>query len=111
MQKIEEIYEQYSTTIYKYLFCLTKNPDLSEELTQETFLVAIKKIDQFRGESKLTVWLCQIAKHLWYKELKKNKKQPDNISVKVVENKESSLDKEMLTRKKILKSLILLMRM
>ena len=77
MQKIEEIYEQYSTTIYKYLFCLTKNPDLSEELTQETFLVAIKKIDQFRGESKLSVWLCQIAKHLWYKELKKNKKHKD----------------------------------
>lgn len=79
MQKIEEIYNQYSLTIYKYLFCLTKNPDLSEELTQETFLAAIKKIDQFRGESKLSVWLCQIAKHLWYRELKKNKKYK-NIS-------------------------------
>lgn len=83
MQKIEEIYKQYSSTIYKYLFCLTKNPDLSEELTQETFLVAIKKIDQFRGESKLSVWLCQIAKHLWYKELKKNKKHK-NISLEEI---------------------------
>ena len=80
MQEMEEIYKQYSTTIYKYLFCLTHNQDLSEELTQETFLVAINKIDQFRGESKLSVWLCQIAKHLWYKELKKTKKDK-NISL------------------------------
>lgn len=34
-----------------------------------------------------------------YYQLKKNKKQPDNISVKVVENKESSLDKENVDKK------------
>ena len=34
-----------------------------------------------------------------YSQLKKNKKQPDNISIKVVENKESSLDKENVDKK------------
>ena len=74
MQDIEEIYKEYSTTVYKYLFCLTQNRDISEELTQETFLIAVEDIKKFRGECKLSVWLCQIAKHLWYKELKKRKK-------------------------------------
>lgn len=74
MQDIEEIYKEYSTTVYKYLFCLTQNRDISEELTQETFLMAVEDIKKFRGECKLSVWLCQIAKHLWYKELKKRKK-------------------------------------
>lgn len=37
--------------------------------------------------------------HNKYYQLKKNKKQPDNISVKVVENKESSLDKENVDKK------------
>lgn len=85
MQNIEEIYKQYSNTIYKYLFCLTGNEDLSEELTQETFAIAVKEISKFKGNCKVSVWLCQIAKHLWYKELKKNKKNK-NISIEEIEN-------------------------
>ena len=73
MQNIEEIYRQYFKTVYKYLFCLTHNESIAEELTQETFYNAIKNIGKFKGECKISVWLCQIAKHLWYKELKKKK--------------------------------------
>lgn len=79
MQNIEEIYKEYSITVYKYLFCLTQNRDISEDLMQETFAIAVKDIKKFRGECKLSVWLCQIAKHLWYKELKKKNKNA-NIS-------------------------------
>lgn len=75
MQEIEQIYEKYYTVIYKYLLCLTKNPDIAEELTQETFYKMIKKIDTFKGNSKISVWLCEIAKNLWYDELRKKKYQ------------------------------------
>ena len=74
MQDIEEAYKMHSRTVYKYLFCLTKNEEISEDLTQETFAIAVKEINKFKGNCKLSVWLCQIAKHLWYKQLKKNKK-------------------------------------
>ena len=74
MQDIEKIYEEYFETVNKYLFCLTKNNDISEELTQETFYKAVKKIDTYKGECKMSVWLCQIAKNLWYDECRKNKK-------------------------------------
>ena len=74
MQDIEKIYEEYFETVNKYLFCLTHNNDISEELTQETFYKAVKKIDTYKGECKMSVWLCQIAKNLWYDECRKNKK-------------------------------------
>lgn len=80
MQNIEQIYEQYCNTVYKYLFCLTHNEDIAEDLTQETFAIAVKEIKKFKGNCKVSVWLCQIAKHLWYKELKKNRKN-ENISL------------------------------
>ena len=83
MQNIEEIYKMHSNTVYKYLFCLTDNEDLSEELTQETFAIAVKEINKFKGGCKVSVWLCQIAKHLWYKELKKKK---TNIPIQEIEN-------------------------
>ena len=74
IQDIEEIYSGYSKQVFKYLFCLTHDYALSEDLTQETFYIALKNIRQYRGDCKLYVWLCQIAKNLWYKELKKQKK-------------------------------------
>ena len=83
MQNIEEIYKNHSNAVYKYLFCLTNNEDLSEDLTQETFAIAVKEINKFKGDCKVSVWLCQIAKHLWFKELKKKQK---NISIQEIED-------------------------
>ena len=74
MQNIEEIYKQYFEVVYRYLFCLTHNEFISEELTQETFFRAIKGLNSFKGDCKIQVWLCQIAKNLWYDELKRKKR-------------------------------------
>lgn len=73
MQEIEQIYKEYYPIVYKYLLCLTTNPDIAEELTQETFYKMLKKINSFKGNSKLSVWLCEIAKNLWYDYLRKKK--------------------------------------
>ncbi len=77
MQDIEKIYQEYSEIVYKYLFCLTHNNHISEDLTQETFYKAIKKINTYKGECKISVWLCQIAKNLWIDQCRKNKKMID----------------------------------
>ena len=59
MQDMEQIYKEYFKTVNQYLFCLTHNSDISEELTQETFYRAVKNINKFKGDCKMTVWLCQ----------------------------------------------------
>ena len=70
MQNIEEIYKQHFKTVYKYIYCLSGgNRELSEDITSETFAVAVERINEFKGNCKISVWLCQIAKFLWYKEL------------------------------------------
>lgn len=74
MQDIEQIYKEYFETVNKYLFCLTHSDDIAEELTQETFCKVVKKIDTYKGDCKMSVWLCQIAKNLWYDRCRKNKK-------------------------------------
>ena len=71
MQDIEKIYEEYFETVNKYLFCLTKNYDIAEELTQETFYRAVKNINKFKGNSKISTWLCSIAKNLLLAEFKR----------------------------------------
>ena len=71
MHDLEDIYKDNFQLVYKYLVILTNNPDIAEELTQETFYRAIKNINKFSGKSKLSSWLCKIAKNLWIDEVKK----------------------------------------
>lgn len=74
-EKIDEIYRENAAMIYKYLCGLTQDIGLAEELTQETFFQAVKGIEKFRGDCKVSVWLYGIAKNLWYKELEKRSRR------------------------------------
>ena len=68
--------DDYFKTVNKYLFCLTHNSDISEELTQETFFRAYINLSALRNEEKVSAWLCQIAKNAyftWFNEQKKYK--------------------------------------
>jgi len=72
---MEQIYQQHAQTVYKFLLSQCRDPGLAEELTQETFYQAIRSIDRFDGSCKISVWLCQIAKHLWYRHLQKHRRE------------------------------------
>lgn len=71
MEPVDEIYQQYADEVKRFLVCLTGDPDLAEELTQETFYQAVRSADRFDGRCKVSVWLCQIARHLWYGHLRR----------------------------------------
>lgn len=66
--KGEDFYELYVQSVYRYLFSLIGEADTAEELTQETFCQALKSMNTYRGDSTPQVWLCAIAKRLWFKE-------------------------------------------
>ena len=63
---IEKLYREYFTPVYRYALSLVRDPDLAEEITQETFFRALRKINDYRGEASLKVWLCQIARNLCF---------------------------------------------
>lgn len=64
---MERIYLEHGRMVYCYLLSLTQDPDLAEELTQETFCQAIQNARRFRGESRVSTWLCAIARNQWGK--------------------------------------------
>lgn len=102
MQDMEQIYKQYFETVYKYLFCLTHSNDIAEELTQETFYRAVKKIDTYRGECKMSAWLCQIAKNLWYDYCRKNKKTINENEITEIPTINTTEEQIILKEEKIL---------
>ena len=91
---MDEIYQQYAKTVYKYLLSRTHREDLAEELTQETFCQAIRAIDRFDGKCKLSTWLCAIAKNVHLTYLRKHPalEDIDEVEIPVASAEESALD-------------------
>ena len=61
MDSMEQIYLSHAKTVYAFLLTKTQNPDLAEELTQETFYQAVKSIHKFKEQSRVSTWLCGIG--------------------------------------------------
>lgn len=75
MLDMDVIYREYADSIFRFLMTLCGEACTAEELTQETFYQAVKSAHKYDGTCKVSTWLCQIAKHLWYRELDKRKRK------------------------------------
>jgi len=64
MQPMDEIYQQYAREVFGFLMSRTRDRDLSEELTQETFYQAIRSVDKYDESCSVSTWLCAIAKNV-----------------------------------------------
>ena len=72
---LEELFSKYYKDVYSYLYSLSRDASLSEDLAQEVFLEVVKSIAAFRGESDIKTWLFSIARHKWYSLLRKINRQ------------------------------------
>lgn len=77
MHSLEELYEKYHKTLYRFLLSMTGSEQEAEELLQEVFYQALLRVDRFEGRCSPLTWLCQIGKNLWFKELGKRKRYHD----------------------------------
>lgn len=73
MKEIEKLYILYKQDIYYYLFSLTHNHTLSEDLLSETFVNAMTSIAGFKGQSSVKTWFFSIARNMWLQHLRKEK--------------------------------------
>lgn len=65
MKEFDRVYTEYFEAVYGYVLRLCHDRALAEEVTQEAFFKALKKIGSFRGECSMGTWLCQIAKNTY----------------------------------------------
>lgn len=80
MEEFEALYTEYYGTVFRYALSLCGSEQWAEEVTQETFFKALKSIDRFRGECKLSVWLCQIAKNTLFTQWKRRAREAGELT-------------------------------
>lgn len=101
MDKSDVSFEKYYEDVLRFLRGLSRDEYLAEELVQETFYRAMKSIQAFRGDSDLRVWLCSIAKNLYYSHCKsqarlqygeeyENYEAEEKLLVQIIADKETA---------------------
>lgn len=76
---IEKIYNEYFKIVYRYVLSLSRDPELSEDIAQDTFLKALKKADELEEGDNVKGWLCVIARNLYYKHYNSEKRHEEII--------------------------------
>lgn len=76
------LYDAHVERVYRLMHRMAGDPDLAADFTQDTFIRAFERLDQFRGDSSLATWLHTIAVSVALNGMRKVKRirsRTDNI--------------------------------
>lgn len=85
---VHKWYEQYKTGIYRFALSILKDPQLAEDVLQETFL----RLLSGKGSpdpGKEQAWLYRVARNICYDILRKRKRETDEVPHAAVPAKDS----------------------
>ncbi len=98
----EGLYDACYMQVYSFLLTLSRDRNLAEELTAQTFYKAMTAKSAFRGEADELTWLCAIAKNLYADEQRRRARQsamePEQAPVQAAAMEEGALDRDMAFR-------------
>ena len=81
MRAFECFYKLYYPRLYRFILRTTRQPDVVEELIQETLLLIWQKPEHFNHESKISTWVFGIAYRKSLKVLSKSSKHIEDVDL------------------------------
>ncbi len=69
-----ELYDAHAPRVYRLIYRLAGDEELAKEFTQETFIRAFGRLNEFRGEAALATWLHSIAVSVALNGMRKQKR-------------------------------------
>ncbi len=74
MQAFEELVSRYRNRIYMRAYSIMRNEDTAVDLSQNAWVKAWQRLDQFHGEASFPTWLSRIVTNLCLDELRRQKR-------------------------------------
>ena len=75
----ERLYRDNERKVFGLCFRLSSDPALAEELTQEVFVRAWRKLASFRGESAFSSWLYPLTVNVAFSERRSRRRRDARI--------------------------------
>ncbi len=69
-KQLEKLFLQYHREVYSYLYSLSHDAALSEDLASEVFVEVVKSLVTFQAKSDIKTWIFSIARHKWFHHLR-----------------------------------------
>jgi RNA polymerase sigma-70 factor (ECF subfamily) len=91
-QQFREMIEQCQKPIYYFVRRMVKYQEDAHDVSQNTFVIAWEKWDQFKGQSKRSTWLHTIAYREALKCIERNSKQTDMKHLSKMESQDFPFD-------------------
>ena len=76
-----QLVEAYQGQVYRLTLRMGLSPADAEEAAQEAFLAAWKGLPRFRGDSRFSTWLYQLATHAAIDLIRREKKHQNNTDI------------------------------
>ncbi len=90
-EAIEELVLKYQKYIYTFIYKMTNNIEEAKDLTQETFVRAIKGVGGFRMEASFKTWLYRIAMNTSLNYIRRNSHKEIELEESIVGNQTGTL--------------------
>ena len=90
MEDFERLYKEYYPRVYAFLYKLCHDPEMTEEMTQDTFYELYKSLHKYNGSCKLFTFVASIAKNVYYKQVRK--KRVEYIDIELIKEMQDSGD-------------------
>lgn len=87
VDKMGLLYERYYSQLYRFLYNMTRQKELSEDMVQNIFLRMLKYPDGFIGFGEFKMWMYHIARNVVYDHFRKVKRTPLHADVKEYEER------------------------
>ena len=71
----EHIVRNYQDRIFSFIIRIVRSEEDAKDVTQETFIKVYRNLNRFKGESKFSTWLFQIAYNTAISQQRKQQKQ------------------------------------
>jgi RNA polymerase sigma-70 factor (ECF subfamily) len=76
VQAFNEIVARWEGKLYSFVYRYLGDPEEAKDVTQESFVRAYSHLEGFRGQSKFSSWLYQIALNLCRSKLRRSTAHP-----------------------------------
>lgn len=80
-----DLFASYHTKIRRYILSMVHDPVEADDLTQDVFLQAHRRLSSVRDPDAVVSWLFRIATHVCYDRFRRSSRQPKTHSLDVGE--------------------------
>lgn len=101
VDKMGLLYDRYSDQLFRFLFNMTRQREVSEDMVQNVFFRMLRYPDGFAGFGEFRTWMYHIARNVVYDHFRKVKRTPYTESIEELtdhpdygQTSDSQLEKE-----------------